>query len=1380
MKIRSIVFSLLFASVIAGSSLSQTAVYAQEEIAVSQGTHVKELTALTVTGLDEPVAGMPLDPDAMFISSEGIVIPVRVIWYDGNGKKAVVAEAGKTYKPVFMLFVPEGYSFRNTVHGSPVHINLPEFLKSIYGNKDIVIVTDPVTGITYISWNSYGSLNLGSTSSSLYDTGNGYNEVVLYDSDKDNENDEDADSDDDPDDDPHYDPEPEPTPDTRQANLINNNSKEMSPYKLYTADLDGNYDFTISADSPFSGDNPGRKITVSFFGENYSYARELSANKKYTFMIYMCGTDQERTANYRRLSMQLADLLKADMSDVNILVCVGGTYEYSNNYMEKDIGELGCGLYYVNPDGLDETGINVLANFELSNDYVRDPDYSDNINALINSSTFIKLVSTDPVDMGDPGLLAGFINFSTNLFPADNYGLSLSDHGGGLHEGVCFSDSLYDKDDSYIIKGTGIETHELESALASTDLYRYTNVSPDGKLGFLFFDACLMGSTEEANNLRNYYRYMMASQEVTISYTRYSTLVTRLNNGVAGNSDDRSIAIDMSKDYVNTEWHVGNPNGRIGSFAVFSSEAIKDMYAQVNSLSEEMSAILTGGEYSAEVKDALFTGIRKSVLSSYLSSDTTSDDNIQKIIKENTYVDIGEFMSFLKKNISAILENDNLSDRETEGLQEIVNRIEDTLNSGFLIYLNLDNYKGFGAYSKEAQDGVITINDLNDITDVVWTKPRGDGDYLYGSSLFIPFGMTTEEYEKSTFYDYYNGSELNPYTTFVHDYVSYYNDPDGYAGKRASLAQELADYNIYNKLVTPVSEQFIPDEARGTNLEYIGFKVADSYEEAGMEAPVNSTGIPMLDILETQNTIQLSAVHKQYYPTSDEHKTLVVDMICAEADVSKYGYSLNNNTIYFNVSELQKSLICAYGMSGRLYDETTGRGKTDEKGKYITDCQYVLKSNAEDDVQMKQSIIKALDEDYNSNDSQNIDLFLTVFGGVKTFAADSGNSNEGASTDNVYHVFKRKDSVSDFLYIGTVENTDDEYRMVDNASGVSVYHYILVDESDGEDIHNDQEDQDRHLVKKMLENFTGIDDGFFATDPGDDEYSLMISMYYVTEPSQEGTGFTHEHTAYVLNDGVNGNEYSDMAFLNEKGYGVASANTGNGPLSVDVDKIREDEGLIICDDQEYREDTDIQPYVEPEDPENSLPDLKTSAEAGPAIAENVAAEIKTVTDTEDAVTQDINATVSEDAAVKDIKATDTEDAAAEGDTAADTSSGEPQVFETTENFTVPETDVIPDVILPEETEIPGEKEMSDNPGGLETSDETSDETNDSGAPAEAEPEAAGETNDAGAPAEAEVADETNDAEAPAEAEAADETNDAEAPAETEATDDTNDAETPAE
>jgi len=104
-------------------------------------------------------------------------------------------------------------------------------------------------------------------------------------------------------------------------------------------------------------------------------------------------------------------------------------------------------------------------------------------------------------DMGDPTVMADFVNWATANYPADHYLLILWDHGGGWKEVSLTRGVMFDND-----SGNYMTMLDLASGLNACDEH----------IDILSFDACLMGMVEIAYEIESTVAdapdYMLASE----------------------------------------------------------------------------------------------------------------------------------------------------------------------------------------------------------------------------------------------------------------------------------------------------------------------------------------------------------------------------------------------------------------------------------------------------------------------------------------------------------------------------------------------------------------------------------------------------------------------------------------------------------------------------------------------------------------------------------------------------------------------------------------------------------------------------------------------------------------------------------------------------
>ncbi|MBD3189952.1 MAG: hypothetical protein GF308_04890 [Candidatus Heimdallarchaeota archaeon] len=189
--------------------------------------------------------------------------------------------------------------------------------------------------------------------------------------------------------------------------------------------------------------------------------------KEWTFMVYLDADN---------------NLDRFGVEDVNEMEVVGSSDEV-NIIVLLDREEQGAKTYYIEKDFSEVT----ISSSEIS----------------------IPGIANEP-NMGDPETLETFVTYIQDYYAADNYVLTLWDHGSGWRtyyeeygtvegyhkspKGVCYDDSS---------GNDALNTDELGAVLAGLS----------GKIDILAFDACLMASAELAYEYRDDVDIMVASQE---------------------------------------------------------------------------------------------------------------------------------------------------------------------------------------------------------------------------------------------------------------------------------------------------------------------------------------------------------------------------------------------------------------------------------------------------------------------------------------------------------------------------------------------------------------------------------------------------------------------------------------------------------------------------------------------------------------------------------------------------------------------------------------------------------------------------------------------------------------------------------------------------
>lgn len=110
--------------------------------------------------------------------------------------------------------------------------------------------------------------------------------------------------------------------------------------------------------------------------------------------------------------------------------------------------------------------------------------------------------SQPSASMGDPQTLYDFIKYADAAYPAEHKALIFWNHGGGSLDGAAF-DELYDYD--------SITLPELRNVLGT--MYGETSSIDSPAFDLIGFDTCLMSTIDVAASVKDYAKYLVASEE---------------------------------------------------------------------------------------------------------------------------------------------------------------------------------------------------------------------------------------------------------------------------------------------------------------------------------------------------------------------------------------------------------------------------------------------------------------------------------------------------------------------------------------------------------------------------------------------------------------------------------------------------------------------------------------------------------------------------------------------------------------------------------------------------------------------------------------------------------------------------------------------------
>ncbi len=158
------------------------------------------------------------------------------------------------------------------------------------------------------------------------------------------------------------------------------------------------------------------------------------------------------------------------------------------------------------------------------------------------------LITAEPLltlgeqNMGDPAVLADFIRWGVQNYPANQYALVLWNHGAGW-QGVAF-----DNDAAEFEANDNLSLADVAGALAEAGV---------DQLDIIGFDACLMGQLDVFNVLRPYAHIAVASEELTPGLGwNYESLLRSLY--ARPQMDGRELAAQMVEGFISHYTAVAN------------------------------------------------------------------------------------------------------------------------------------------------------------------------------------------------------------------------------------------------------------------------------------------------------------------------------------------------------------------------------------------------------------------------------------------------------------------------------------------------------------------------------------------------------------------------------------------------------------------------------------------------------------------------------------------------------------------------------------------------------------------------------------------------------------------------------------------------------
>lgn len=260
----------------------------------------------------------------------------------------------------------------------------------------------------------------------------------------------------------------------------------------------------------------------------------------WTIFVYMCGTDLESSGS-GMASGDISEMI-GGYTDENIkfVVQTGGTY-----------------------------------------DWAEFPVDTNKLQRYVITQGEMTLADEQPLaSMGSSDTLSSFLSWGIENYPAANMGVIFWDHGGGSISGVCF-DELNDSD--------SLSLSEIDTALTSV----YDRMTD--KFEFVGYDACLMGTIENANMLVPHANYMFASEELEPGYGwNYTTIGEYLTQNP--DCDGAALGKVVADSFMEMCEEIGAEDSATFSITDLSKidalvEAFNSAAAQMYSASEDTSVL---------------------------------------------------------------------------------------------------------------------------------------------------------------------------------------------------------------------------------------------------------------------------------------------------------------------------------------------------------------------------------------------------------------------------------------------------------------------------------------------------------------------------------------------------------------------------------------------------------------------------------------------------------------------------------------------------------------------------------------------------------------------------------------------------------------------
>ncbi len=325
-------------------------------------------------------------------------------------------------------------------------------------------------------------------------------------------------------------------------------------------------------------------------------------NTKRTIMIYMVGSDLESNSALATAELGSLKSQDIDLKNINVLVYTGGTKLWRNTIISNT---------------------------------------SNQIFILEKNDTFRLVKEYDQLNMGDPSTLSEFLNYAYNNYKADIYDLILYDHGGAI-DGAIYDDFTNDN-------------------LSLADMAEAMKNSPftgENKLETVYFSTCLNGSIELANVFKDYAKYLIASEEVSMSASYTDTL--GFINNITSSSDGSSYGKIALERYEEQMKMINFTGENIYTYSVID-------LSKIDTINEKLTEYINGLDLNSNYKNITQA---RSQLYEYGNEDNSHDYEMVDLYDfiEKTKAFSKENGEALQKEIKAAIKHNITNQKTSNGL----------------------------------------------------------------------------------------------------------------------------------------------------------------------------------------------------------------------------------------------------------------------------------------------------------------------------------------------------------------------------------------------------------------------------------------------------------------------------------------------------------------------------------------------------------------------------------------------------------------------------------------------------------------------------------------------------------------------------------------